>query len=158
MKDKAGEVVNGTIVVYSRPKLTLAINSEVGATCPGYANGFVTATTTNGVKNANEHFTYTISGISTAIEQGELFNYRLGAGEYTLTVTDLNQCNADRRFTIDEPLPPVITVTANVISDKGQATGNIDVSLLNGSGIYNYKWLKVGSADVLKEGVYEKVV
>ncbi len=156
VKDKAGEVVNGTIVVYSRPKLTLAINSEVGATCPGYANGFVTATTTNGVKNANEHFTYTISGISTAIEQGELFNYRLGAGEYTLTVTDLNQCNADRRFTIDEPLPPVITVTANVISDKGQATGNIDVSLLNGSGIYNYKWLKVGSADVLKEGVYEK--
>lgn len=158
VQDKAGNITSQEVTINSRPLLAITeVGSSIDATCPGYSNGQIAATVSNGVLE-NGMFTYTITDRTSAqiisnLNQDADFTYDLlPAGDYTLTVTDLNGCNDSFDFTIGEPLPAEITLTHNFILDKGLATGEINVTVTNGNQLFNYEWYYNGAAAPFEQG------
>jgi gliding motility-associated-like protein len=64
----------------------------------------------------------------------------IGAGNYTLTVTDANGCTNSSSFVVIEPALINIVAVVNSISCFGNATGAIDISAIGGTGVLNYLW------------------
>jgi gliding motility-associated-like protein len=64
----------------------------------------------------------------------------VGAGTYTVAVTDGHYCNATATVVISQP--PALTISAIVVSPvcNGAATGSIDVSVVGGTSPYTYLW------------------
>jgi hypothetical protein len=63
----------------------------------------------------------------------------IGAGTYTLTVSDANYCDTVVSVTLDEP--PVLTVDTNAVTDAGNGNnGSIDLTVSGGTSSYNYNW------------------
>ncbi|MBI9064604.1 MAG: SprB repeat-containing protein, partial [Marinilabiliaceae bacterium] len=153
VQDKAGNIASQEVTINARPLLSIAeIGTSIDATCPGYSNGQVKARVTNGVLD-NGTFTYTITNKNTGqllatLNQGADFSYKqLPASEddYTLTVTDLNGCQASFNFSIGEPKPAQIKVTHNFIRDKDQDTGEIEAIVTNGNQQFDYEWYYNGA-------------
>jgi gliding motility-associated-like protein len=70
----------------------------------------------------------------------------VGAGQYSVTVTDTNGCTVDTSITLTEP--PPIEVEANLttynggwhVSCNGENDGAIDVTVSGGDAPYSYSW------------------
>lgn len=153
VQDKAGNITSQEVTINARPLLSITeVGSSIDATCPGYSNGQVRARVTNGVL-VNGTFTYTITNKNTGqllatLNQGADFSYKqLPASEddYTLTVTDLNGCQASFNFSIGEPKPAQIKVTHNFIRDKDQDSGEIEAIVTNGNQQFNFEWYYNGA-------------
>lgn len=69
-------------------------------------------------------------------------------GTYTVTITDMNGCVANRTIQIDEP-DSALQVGASMghLSCHGQPTGWIDLTSLGGTGTYSYLWNTGGSVE-----------
>lgn len=74
---------------------------------------------------SNAEITSTISG--------------LAAGIYDLTVTDANGCSATNSEFLSDPTL-VDAYGSNVPTNCGTNTGSIDITVVNGSGLYSYTW------------------
>ncbi len=102
------------------------------ATCNGLNTGRITTTVINGTlpytfEWSNGAFTPNLNSV--------------GAGTYTVTVTDANGCVRVRSFTVGEPFE--IQAVANNITDAdciGGTFGSIDISVSGGAGNYTYLW------------------
>ncbi len=157
VKDKAGNIAQQTITINARPLLTLNLVNDFDASCPGYNNGRVEALVNNGVKD-NGNFNYTIAstdaGSSFAdviLTNDESFNYNhLPKGNYQLTVSDLNGCTDNTNFTVNEPEHAELTVTHNYIKDKDDATGEIQVNIIKGNGVFDYRVVR-GATEVYSD-------
>jgi gliding motility-associated-like protein len=66
--------------------------------------------------------------------------YNLGAGDYTVTVTDANQCTTTRMATITEPTPVAASVTIQDAKCYGARDGRIDVATVPGGGTPPYSY------------------
>ncbi|MBC6993809.1 SdrD B-like domain-containing protein [Neolewinella lacunae] len=64
----------------------------------------------------------------------------LAAGNYTLTVSDGNACDAVASFTVTEPTDIGVSVTAPTITCGGTPTGTITVLVTGGTPPYTYLW------------------
>jgi hypothetical protein len=64
----------------------------------------------------------------------------LGAGTYTVTVTDASGCSKTSAITITEPTAVSGTASATNVNCFGQTTGAIDLTPAGGNGIYTYTW------------------
>ncbi len=107
--------------------------------CNGETNGAIDVTVSNGV------LPYQYSWDLPSSNE-DLSN--LGAGTYTLTVTDDNRCVEDSVFTITEPAPiifDVTTIDANCTFSDGSATSNVSGGTLT-SPDYTYDWEFGGSS------------
>lgn len=81
----------------------------------------------------------------------------LGAGEYSVTVTDQNNCLTSAHFTLEEP--HAIQLTAEVTNLETSV--NVDLSVVGGAAPYTYQWSDGSDAEDLNEvafGEYEVVV
>ena len=72
----------------------------------------------------------------------------VGAGTYTLTVTDSKGCQSVASYTVNEPAA-VLAVTVDAFTDvdcRGNQTGSIDITTTGGnvSGGYTYVWTNSG--------------
>ncbi|MFN8285647.1 MAG: gliding motility-associated C-terminal domain-containing protein [Chitinophagales bacterium] len=63
----------------------------------------------------------------------------LGAGTYSVTITDANNCSAFLNQTITEPAQLTTTISATAIGCNG-GTSNVDLSPVGGTTPYNYFW------------------
>jgi len=63
----------------------------------------------------------------------------LGAGPYTVTVTDVNGCNTTASINISQPLAITLS-TIEVDANCGQDDGTSTVSATGGTGAYTYSW------------------
>ncbi|MCB9203587.1 MAG: gliding motility-associated C-terminal domain-containing protein [Flavobacteriales bacterium] len=68
----------------------------------------------------------------------------LCAGNYTLSVTDANNCTITENFTIVEPDPIVISLAVTDVSCEGGSDGAIDLTVSGGNGPYIYQWFPGG--------------
>ncbi|MFM1876575.1 MAG: hypothetical protein RL266_2312 [Bacteroidota bacterium] len=68
----------------------------------------------------------------------------LCAGNYTLTVTDANNCSVVESFTIIEPDPIVISMAVTDVTCEGGSDGAIDLTVSGGSPGYTYQWFPGG--------------
>lgn len=134
---------NGCIAVDS---YTLTEPSQINITavitdnlCNGETNGSIDVTVSNGV---------TPYAYSWDLPSSNEDLSNLGAGIYTLTVTDNNGCSEDSAFTITEPSAIIFDATvtdANCTFSDGAITTNVSGGTLT-SPDYTYDWQFGGSS------------
>ncbi|MEM7571311.1 MAG: SdrD B-like domain-containing protein [Bacteroidota bacterium] len=76
----------------------------------------------------------------------------LPAGDYTVVVTDENNCTATATYTIEEPDPLVVMADVMDVTCAGDSSGAIILMVTGGSGSYTYLWSD-GSMDDDRLGV-----
>ena len=114
--------------------------------CNGEANGTIDITVSNGFPP----YTYNWSN---GAEEEDLSG--LASGEYTVTVTDNNGCEATLNVMIDEPSP--IQITQTQVEVTCEALGSIDISVTGGVEPYEYEWLTGENVEDLTDlnvGIY----
>ncbi len=126
----------GNIVVEIEEPLA-AISGSVTTTnvlCNGDATGSATANITGGMPPYN--YTWSPDG---DVNNSTISN--LAAGNYSLTVTDANDCEFVLPFNITEPTPIAInTVSQTNVDCNSNATGAVTVSASGGTSPYSYEW------------------
>ena len=95
--------------------------------CNGFVDGTVVLNTSGGTGPYTENW------------GGENPN-AIGAGSYTVNITDANGCTGTANVTVTEP--PAITLTATVIpeSEVPGNDGSIDITVGGGAGGFTYSW------------------
>ncbi|HRK81583.1 MAG TPA: SdrD B-like domain-containing protein [Saprospiraceae bacterium] len=112
------------------PPINISLNST-NLLCPGVNNGQITSTVTGGQPPYNYQWS---NGATTP----NLIN--VGAGVYTLTVTDARGCTRTATSTVTAPPPIVITLNTIRPSCTGFNNGSITASAAGGTAPYIYLW------------------
>jgi gliding motility-associated-like protein len=133
--------------------LTISASLIGNALCNGDANGSASTSAEGGTTPYS--FSWS-SGVS-----GELAE-NLSAGNYSVTVTDANNCSVENSIEITEP--PAILISAKVDSEPqchGDKTGSASVEVSGGVPPYGYNWNtgdKSSSVTDLSAGEYSVTV
>ncbi|MBI2269580.1 MAG: gliding motility-associated C-terminal domain-containing protein [Bacteroidetes bacterium] len=130
------------ITITEAPDLLLT-QTTTTATC-GISDGTATISPTGGTTP----YTYSwSSGGTNALEIG------LAPGNYTVTVTDANNCSKTRTVTIVVGNPISLITTQSNITCNGLSNGTASVSATGGTGSYIYSWVPGGSTSATIGGV-----
>jgi len=134
IKDETtGCVVTGGVIVNSPDPISIS-GSVTDVLCSGQSTGQINTTVNGGTPN----YSYDWTGPSTSIAPN-LTNAL--AGNYTLTVTDINLCSVSKNFIIDEPNEPLaISETISNPNCFGGTDGKIDITVSGGTASYDYTW------------------
>lgn len=137
--DANGCVAQASFTI-SQP-LPLALEfSKTDISCNGRKDGRISVTVVGGV----EPYSYVWSGPD-ANSSAQGLQINLGAGEYTLEVTDANNCTTLRRqIPIVEPDPLIATVQPTRVTCRGGSDGKIDFNVTGGVEPYTYTWTLPG--------------
>ena len=124
--------------------------------CNGGTDGSITST---GIAGGTPPYTFSWTGTAQTTENIT----GLGAGDYTLTVTDDLGCTeVFPTVTLGEPSPVFIAETHNDVSCNGDDDGSIDITVSGGSGGFSFLWIPGGSTGEdttnLSPGIYEVFV
>ncbi len=71
----------------------------------------------------------------------------LTAGDYCLTITDDNNCQAIDCISIEEPLPLALSLSAQNISCDEEDDGSIDLTISGGVSPYSFDWSNGSSSE-----------
>ena len=156
-----GCFISQTITLLEPPQIE--INSEIsnyngfGVSCNGATDGSVDLTVIGGVGS----FSYVWSNGDTTEDLSDI-----GAGTYTVVITDENGCFEELTVDIIEPQPIVITETHSDynsygVSCNGYTDGFIDLTVVGGTGIYIFDWSNGDTTEDLSNigaGTYNVIV
>jgi gliding motility-associated-like protein len=133
-----------TVTNASAPTATLSSSSNVS--CFGGSNGSATINVTGGAPGYD--YSWSPSGGTAATATG------LTAGNYTVTVTDTNNCITSVPLTITEPaaLASSITTQTNV-SCNGGSNGTATVNITGGTPNYSITWSPSGGTSTTATGL-----
>ena len=132
LTDANGCIFTGGDTIYEPAVLVLTPAVE-NNNCYGDINGIAYANPTGGT--APYYYVWSVAGNSNSI-------INLPAGDYYVTVNDVNGCSANSSVTITTPdsiaISYVVTNAATILSSDGA----IDLTVIGGtaSGIYSYIW------------------
>jgi gliding motility-associated-like protein len=125
----------------SCPSLTVSPTAQVNASCSGAANGSFSIQAANG----SGPYDYVLMNGATMVAtfnniSGTQTFTGLGAGTYTLNVTDNNGCPGTATITITQP--PALSATATPTNPlcNAVANGSITVAASGGTSAYTYNW------------------
>lgn len=136
--DANGCTAIATITLTEPPQLTLNITAQNDVTCFNYNNGYINTSTAGGTGA----YTYNWSNSPTTPN-----NSNLGAGTYSLTVTDGNGCTTMVSAAITEPALLMAFIPSQTdIRCYGEATGGAQAGAIGGTSPYNYSWSPGGAA------------
>jgi len=104
--------------------------------CNGDSDGTVTVYASGGTKPYEYEWShmmtyYTMNNSATGFS----------AGEYTVTITDANDCSTTNTVTIVEPDELTISVDKTDVSCNGGSDGFIDITVSGGTSPYSYDWV-----------------
>ena len=114
-------------------------------TCAGEIDGEVTSTPFNGTAPYN--FTWSTGLIETGVNTSTITG--LGAGTYSLTITDVNLCTVTEDTTLTDPADLLLTPapknkfcinSGTMALNDTTALGIAVIQVTGGSGFYNYNW------------------
>jgi len=135
--DSLGCMAEDSIEVTQPEELIAVIDSVVHVDCYGNMNGAARIMATGGTGS------YTWSW-NTDPPQTDSLATGLAAGEYIVTVTDENGCEAKDTVIITEPPPLVLTADSIDARCGGRFLGSIDLTVSGGTpfadGSYLYEW------------------
>ncbi|TXI88050.1 MAG: T9SS type B sorting domain-containing protein [Crocinitomicaceae bacterium] len=129
--------------------LDLSMNPVI---CFGESNGNVSASVSGGTTPYSYAWN---SGQTTDVVTG------LPAGNYTVVVTDFNNCQISETIEITQPDALAIQLSAVDVLCHGLATGSASVDAIGGQGAYTYSWTNgatTASISNLVAGNYEVTV
>ena len=128
--DANGCTINSAIAISEPPALVINhVNTDV--TCNNTNDGEINITASGGAGP----YTYSWSNGSTSEDLSQLT-----AGDYTITVTDANNCTLDSTFTIYEPAAWDVSVLVTDVTCYGENNGRVAISVSGGIQPYNYLW------------------
>lgn len=116
-----------TLTIHPTPTLSATITD---IDCQSHPFGTIDLTVSSGT----EPFIYQWSNGKT---YEDITN--LEAGTYSVTVKDYNGCEAESEYTIDAPVPLVLTMITND-AECTKNTGSATVSVSGGEEPYDYRW------------------
>jgi len=99
--------------------------------CNGNSTGAIDITVSGGTTP----YTYSWSNTATTEDLTSI-----PAGSYTVTITDAHNCIQTATYTINEPLPIVISDIITDAQCNGANNGAIDITVTGGAGAYSYSW------------------
>ncbi len=167
VKDVNNCTVTKTVTLTQPNAITSTVNVTSNyngqqVTCFGATNASITALASNGTAP----FTYTWS--TTPVQTGTLAT-GIGAGTYSVVITDVNGCNVTRTISVSQP--PAIAATTSITSNFngqnvscfGSTNGTASVSPSGGTTPYTYTWTTTpaqttANATNLGAGVYSVTV
>ncbi|MBK7586871.1 MAG: SprB repeat-containing protein [Bacteroidetes bacterium] len=155
--DANGCTISTTLTITEPTLLSITNITFTNPTCVPGNDGSMTITASGGTLA----YTYNIGGANQA---NNVFA-NLGAGNYTITVTDANGCTATSTQTIAPPNSPTITAVVTTDVDcNGGNNGSITVTATGGLGALNYNLQPVNQNNAtgiftnLAAGVYTMTV
>ena len=116
------------------PNISLVVND---ITCPGDMDGSIEAIVEGGTGNLTYSWSTGDTGTSLS---------GLGAGTYTLTVTDEEGCSDVASGTVDEPNPLTVVFDPESPQCPGDTTGSISGLVSGGTFPYQYLWNTGGTS------------
>ena len=133
--DGNGCQVDTTFEILEEPPLVLTLDNTTEPSCGGSTDGAIFVSVTGGLPPYDTDWTGPDGFTSTSEDV-----IAVGAGAYTLTVTDANGCEQVLGVVLDEP--DVIDATAVVtpLSCAGAADGAIDLTPSGGVAPYDFVW------------------
>lgn len=118
----------------TEPAALLASATVTGnPSCAGFQNGTAGAAVTGGNSPYSYHW-------NTSPAQTGSIATGLGAGTYTVTVTDANGCFDTGTVMLVEPLPLSVIATANPLACVSSANGSVTALGSGGTHPYSYSW------------------
>jgi gliding motility-associated-like protein len=129
--DANGCTLNVTVNVPSANTPTVSIITTTNVTCFGGTDGGATASSVGGTTP----YTY----LWTNSDPDSILN-AVGAGSYSVTVTDANGCSSSIGVTITEPPQLTSTISGTDVLCFGNNTGDATVTPSGGVGAYTYNW------------------
>lgn len=149
--DENGCTATGSETIELSPE-GIWVDINITNTCFGGSNGAASAVVTTGVAP----YTYAWSnGATTA----DIIN--LSAGDYTVTVTDVNGCEGIFTGTVGEEVQIVLTTSHSNETCVGSMDGHVAVSTSGGAGQMSFLWSSGDTTDVvnnLSVGTYTVTV
>ncbi len=121
--------------VITPPTTLSATETHVDVLCNAGTTGSIDLSVTGG----SPAYTYQWSNAATTEDLSGI-----GAGSFTVTVTDISGCTATQSVTIAEPSAIVVTATT-VDAACGQSNGSAAAHVTGGTPGYTYNWPTVGS-------------
>ena len=118
-----------TVSTTNGPSITNSVISNVS--CSGGTDGGVNITVSGGTPG------YSYLWSSGAVTQDIA---GVGAGTYTVTVTDANSCSTSGVYTITQPSAVTASGTVTNVKCNAGTDGSIDITPSGGSGVYTYNW------------------
>ncbi|MEM1319241.1 MAG: T9SS type A sorting domain-containing protein [Bacteroidota bacterium] len=128
----ANNCIASATYVVNEPSPLLLSGTTVNVDCNGSDNGSIDLTVSGGT--APYDYDWSDDNFD-----GMQDPTGLGAGNYTVTVTDNNNCTETASFTIDEPNAISLSATSTNAT-CGQCNGTIDLTASGGNGLYTYLW------------------
>jgi hypothetical protein len=134
VSDSGGCGQVSSITITSPSAVSATISSQTNVGCAGTATGSFTIAATGGTPG----YTY---NIGTGPLSSSLFN-NLGAGTYTVTVSDLNFCETQVNVTITQPSTGISATTSvtTAVSCNNFCDGAATVTATGGTAPYTYSW------------------
>ncbi|HFA48003.1 MAG TPA: hypothetical protein ENJ95_03180 [Bacteroidetes bacterium] len=134
--DPIGCSVTGSTSISEPTALDLSLSSTP-ASCFDSSDGTAIVNVTGGTEFGNGGYLYEWDAPGNPAVQ---MLDDVGAGTYTVTVTDANGCTAQGSITIDAPSQMQITEQVTNVSCFGFSDGAVSVSVAGGTSPYTYQW------------------
>jgi large repetitive protein len=128
--DANGCVSTATVIIGDSSPASIDLVDIINPTCFGDTNGSITLTVSDGVPPLSYYWSNNTSGTGLAA---------IGAGRYTVTITDAIGCKSTTNIAVIQPLAITATTTLTRPFCIGDANGSITVtSVSNGVSPYLY--------------------
>ncbi len=122
-----------TNIAITEPTALNVSTTSTPVLCPGQTSGTATVSISGGTPG------YTISWNTTPAQSTPTIS-NLGAGSYTATVTDQNNCTAQSTTSVAVTNPTVITPTVTNVLCNGGSTGSISTVITGGTQPFGFSW------------------
>ena len=120
-----------TFTVNEPPLLALNLITTTDVTCNGFSNGVAVVAASGGRVPYNYFWS---NGVTQQVQTNLL------AGNYTVTVSDNNNCTATLSVVVNEPSALTLQLTENNPNCFGASNGSISSVVAGGTAPYNYLW------------------
>ena len=132
-------ISNSTVFTITQPASALsATQSQTNVSCNSGSNGSASVVASGGT--APYTYSWSPSGGSAATASN------LAAGNYTVTITDVNGCTLQKAFTITQPVLLSATQSQTNVSCNSGSNGSASVVAAGGTAPYTYSWSPSGGS------------
>ncbi|MFH7001948.1 T9SS type A sorting domain-containing protein [Flavobacterium bizetiae] len=129
----------------TQPTAITATTTTTDVSCNGGSNGSATVNATGGTGNYT--YTWSPTGGSAATATG------LAAGNYTVTITDENNCSITENVSIAQPTILEATIAQTDVTCIGASDATATVTATGGNGNYTYSWSPSGGSAATATGL-----